>query len=388
VPMTSLRISLKKSFLYRAQAVFYGRLSLNSLYLLLWILAFFDSQSIFPNSKLDLALILSAMIYSLICYQYKAHKSLGRWLHFASLTLDIAMHLWLTRTSLYLLSPLMAIHPFLSAAFLLLFHNPLLMMVPLSVLPVATILCFNAQGTVHMAPMLSSLLIYGGLDILAIFFIHLAHSKEHKLLTSMVGLEKKLKELAIIKERQRISREFHDGVGAKLASIAMQCDYLQLKNHQDPEIAEIKDSALESIDDMRRSVAFLQGDFDIAEQTEFLVENFERRHGLAIRSNGFLLLGKLTLEQQIACCRIFEEALTNALKHAKATLVSITINNISQGLRVIINDNGIGFDVNIKKKHHYGIKNMANRAQQMGAQLSFDSLPNQGTTISLEIPTA
>ena len=169
-PLGSLRLSLKKSFLYRSQAVFYGRLSLYGLYLLLWLLALFNAERIFPHTKLDLALILCAILYILLCYQYKSHKSLGRWLHFVTLTLDVVLHLWFTRTSLYLLSPLMAIHPFLSAAFLLLFHNPMLLIVPLSTLPLATLLCFKAQGAAPTSSMLEALLIYGGLDILASIF--------------------------------------------------------------------------------------------------------------------------------------------------------------------------------------------------------------------------
>lgn len=385
--LDSWHVSLTKSFIYRAQAVFYGRLSLCGLYAGLWLLAFATDSNTFPHSPRDLALIAVAVAYAVLCYQHKSHESLGRWLHFTTLTADIVLHLWFTREGEFLLSPLMPIHPFLSAAFLLLFHNPLLMLVPLSILPVATALYFNAHHTITVAPLMSSLLMYGGLDMLAIFFIHLAHSKEHQLLRSMVALEKKLKELALVKERQRIAREFHDGVGAQLASIVMQCDYVGLKNGPPPgEIGEIKNAALEAIDDMRRSVAFLQGEFDISEQMGLFFDNFERRHGLVVKQEGIEHLRILLPEQQIACCRIVEEALMNALKHAQASLLSIIVTKQPSSLTIIIKDNGRGFDASLSKKHHYGIKNMLYRAHHMGAQLVLDTSPHAGTTISLDIP--
>ena len=107
---------------------------------------------------------------------------------------------------------------------------------------------------------------------------------------------------------------------------------------------------------------------------------------LLSKREGVGLLGPLLITEQIAVCRILEEALMNAIKHGQASLVTIIIHKATNTLCLTINDNGLGFDQSIDKKHHYGIKNMANRAQYMGARLDFKSKPQEGTTICLEIP--
>jgi two-component system sensor histidine kinase DegS len=382
------RLSLKKSFIYRAQAVFLGRLCLNGLYLTLWLFSSTTNDGVFPSSQLDMALILAGLGYALICSHYKGHKYLGRWLHFSTLLLDLAIHVFFTRSSGYMLSPLMAIHPFLVAAFLLLFHNPFLMLAPLLTLPL--VMTLSLLTKTHFTLLAFSLIMNCGLDMLAIFFIHLAHSKEHRLLRSMVLMEKKLKELAVMKERQRISRDFHDGVGTKIASIVMQCDYLQLMNKENKfhtEITEIKESAIESIDDMRRSIAFLNGDFDITDQVDMIVEKIKMRHKLTIKENGCELLRLLNIEQQIACCRIIQEGLTNALKHAEAQQITIMVEKSINGLNLVIEDNGMGFEYHpAGKNHHYGIKNMQERALLIDARFTHSSQLNSGTKIFLEIP--
>lgn len=372
--------------------MFLGRLCLYSLYGFLWIFSFFSPTPHFPCQKIDLALILLGLLLASLCYQNRSHKDLGRWTHFLTLIFDLVIHLFFTRTSNYLLSPLMAIHPFLSAAFLLLFHNPAMMLAPLSILPIAMALSLSFSPAANMASLIPQLAIICSLDALGIFFIHLAHSKEHRLLRSMVSMEKKLKDLAIIKERQRISREFHDGVGAKMTSIVLQCDYLQLVSQKDAnlvkELSNIKESAVESIDDMRRSIAFLQGTFDVAEQIELMIETMSARHHIPIERYGVDALRALSIEQQIACCRIIQEAVTNALKHAGGKTIIINTETAPKLLRLTVADDGIGIDETINAKHHYGIKNMMHRAQQIGGAFACARRPEGGTKISLEIPTS
>src|SRR5579871_1584910 len=385
-------ISLQKSFLYRAQAVFWGRIYLNGTYLVLWVIGCFDGDGIFPSSRLDLLCILMALLYAIFCYQYKGHRSYSRWLHFLTLLFDLALHLFFTRQSGYLLSPLMAIHPLMSAAFLLLFHNPLLMLAPLFCLPAALFLSLPTIKEHNLTGLISSLVLIAGLDALVTFFIHLPHGKEHRLLRSMVALEKKLKEFAIIKERQRIAREFHDGVGAKMASIVMQCDYLYMTPMTTEkvmsEIAEIKDSAMEAIDDMRRSISFLNGEFDITEQIEMMTEKMGHRHKIKINQKDLDLLRLLNTNQQVACCRIIQEGLTNALKHAKAHSINLAVMKSASHLSLIISDDGVGFDPTIAHQHRFGIKNMMDRAKQSGGRLTHHSAPNAGTKIVLEIGRA
>lgn len=387
----NFRLGLRKSFLYRAQAVFWGRICQNVLYLLLWLISSLSQEHIFPSDTLDIALILMAFAYSLVCYLTKNHRRLGRWAHFVTLIMDLALHLFFMRRSGFLLSPLMAIHPFLASSFLLLFHNPWLTLVPLFTLPVSVILSLYKNPQIDLTLIFVLLSIYCTLDILAVFFIHLAHSKEQSLLSSLIKMEKKLKELAIVKERQRISREFHDGVGAKMTSITMQCDYLEISKPKESEmlmaINEIKESARESIEDMRRSIAFLNGNFDIVEQIQMTMEKVRQRHGLKTTIGDTEILASLGYQQQIACCRIIQEAVTNTLKHARANSITIHAQSMDKKILLTIKDDGTGFDPNHKKTGHYGIRNMIDRANQSRGKLTFSSKPSfKGTVIFVEMP--
>jgi len=380
-----------KSFLFRAQAAFLGRLSINSFYILLFFLSILDSRIYFSHSPTQALAIFTAFICAIFCYFLKNNNIYGKILYFITLVFDILLLTYITRDSGFLLSPFMAIHPFLTAIFLLLFHNPLLIITPLMSIPISTVLSIWGPHDPSLISIISVMTLVCMLNMLAIFFIHLVSGQEQHLTNSLLSAEKDLKDLAIEKERQRIAREFHDGAGARLTSIVMQCDLIKRQylepQHLIKEIDEISNSAVESLDDMRRSIAFLNKDFDITEQIIILCENMKLRHNLNIKINNINPLLKLNFEQQLACCRIVQEGLTNALKHASATEIKLSTMCERGGLCLSIEDNGCGFDTSIRRKHHFGLHNMQARARQIGGELSYWSGNNQGTTIRLYLLT-
>jgi signal transduction histidine kinase len=138
---------------------------------------------------------------------------------------------------------------------------------------------------------------------------------------------------------------------------------------------------------MRRSIAFLNGNFDIVEQIQMTMEKVHQRHGLKTTIHGTEILANLGYEQQIACCRIIQEAATNTLKHAQASSMTIQAQSMDKQVLLIIKDDGTGFDTNQKKAGHYGIRNMIDRANQSRGRLTFSSKPKPlGTTIFVEMP--
>ncbi len=282
----------------------------------------------------------------------------------------------------------MALHPFLTAIFLLLFHNPLMILVPLVSIPLSTMLTLGGSSDPSFLSLMYAMMLFCTLDALAIFFIYFVQSQEQRMMQSLIAMGKKLKVLAIDKERQRIARDFHDGIGAQLTSIVMQCDLIKKSTNLltiNEDIKEIQNCAIESIDDMRRSIAFLNNDFDIAEQITLLCQNTSLRHKIPVKISSIELLNSLSLEQQLAACRIVQEGLINALKHAHAREISVKASHENERLILTVEDNGRGFDVALPKAHHYGLANMAARARQVGAQLSMTSLPEVGTKIELSI---
>lgn len=369
-----------KSFLFKAQAVYFGRISFAVLYFFYLALLAFARNLAFSDITLDLLCVWLLIMGSALSFRLRKN-TFGREIHFITLLLDISFHLIILRHQQYLLSPMMAMHPFLTATYLLLFQKPRLFFIPLLTLPIATLLTCFFTPNFSSFELIVRILIFGILDVVVIFFVHQAQSKEIHYLNSLVSLEQQLKKFAISHERERLAREFHDGVGSKLTSIAMLCEMPPEKHGFC--LLEIRKIALDSIDDMRRSIAFLNNEFDIIEQIEIMARNFTERHGLAIELGALDAIKNIPLKSQLSLCRIVQEALTNIVKHAKARNIKIESNSVNGEIRCIVNDDGQGFLLSTSIKNHYGLRNMADRAQQEGAQFVLNSTPGQGTHVEI-----
>jgi signal transduction histidine kinase len=92
---------------------------------------------------------------------------------------------------------------------------------------------------------------------------------------------------------------------------------------------------------------------------------------------------KLPPEAQVVFYRIAQESLSNIAKHARAQHVSLSFFNHHQQVRMEIQDDGVGFDVQATPGDHFGLAIMKERAQTIGAQYQIESSPSQGTQIRL-----
>ncbi|MFZ8100730.1 sensor histidine kinase, partial [Staphylococcus arlettae] len=84
--------------------------------------------------------------------------------------------------------------------------------------------------------------------------------------------------------------------------------------------------------------------------------------------------------------RITQEAISNTLRHSNGTKVTIELFNQEAYLLLRIQDNGIGFNVDDKAEQSYGLKNMRERALEIGATFHIVSLPDSGTRIEVKAP--
>ena len=97
--------------------------------------------------------------------------------------------------------------------------------------------------------------------------------------------------------------------------------------------------------------------------------------------------GKLNEEQTLNCYRFIQECLSNTIKHANAKALSISLKNFSNQAKIIIKDNGKGFDTTLEQtKNSLGLKTLNERIRILGGELNFDSKPNRGTIITAIIP--
>jgi signal transduction histidine kinase len=200
-------------------------------------------------------------------------------------------------------------------------------------------------------------------------------------------------------ERKRIARELHDETSQCLTGLKFEIKSLEnlVSEQQDKErIQQIHrhlGEALESIHDLivelRPKILDDQGLWSsIKNYLEDFQEKFMIKTNLELSDLDEI---KLLPEVTIAVFRIVQESLTNVVKYAAASEVKVIFARQPNCLTLMIEDNGVGFDVNNVlssplEKRKLGIFGMRERADLMGGSLSIDSAAGEGTTVYLRLP--
>jgi signal transduction histidine kinase len=206
----------------------------------------------------------------------------------------------------------------------------------------------------------------------------------------VVELQGDLKELAVVEERNRLAREIHDGLGASLSSLILQAEYatrLAKEPQVVAELEELKASAEDAIEELRRSLRMMREDFDIATGLEDYVKTFTDRTQLEVHfERGGHFEGRLAPESSLALFRVLQECLSNALKHAQAKRVSVRLLFADEAVLLRVKDDGRGFDPLASKPGHYGLVNMRERANKVGGAVTIESSPGVGAEVTFSVP--
>lgn len=221
----------------------------------------------------------------------------------------------------------------------------------------------------------------------------LALSVANQAAITMINAElyEQAKALAVLEERQSLARNLHDAVNQSLFSAGLIAEVLPRLWARDQEDAQ------RSLEDLRRLTRGAQAEMRalLAELRPSTITDSNLGDLLLLLGNA--LSGKTNIpvdvvvtdeysyppDVQIAFYRICQEALSNIAKHAKASQVTI---NLIQGTPVVemhISDNGKGFDLTKSISGHYGLGMMRERAEAVGALLSVQSQPGNGTKLLL-----
>jgi signal transduction histidine kinase len=204
-------------------------------------------------------------------------------------------------------------------------------------------------------------------------------------------------ELIKEEERKRIAREIHDELGQSLMALRIDASMLHARTADThPKLNEKAAYALNQIDTTIKSVRGIINDLrppvldlGLLAAIEWQVEEFQRRSGIvcsiAVRDEEF----DKNLEEKSATTlfRILQESLTNILRHAKATQVSIDLNRDSSWIYMKVSDNGVGISgTNRKKANAFGLAGMKERVSMLGGELKIDSAEGKGTMLAISIP--
>ncbi|MEH2119994.1 sensor histidine kinase [Nostoc sp.] len=198
---------------------------------------------------------------------------------------------------------------------------------------------------------------------------------------------------ATLEERNRIAREIHDSLGHSLTALNLQLETALKLWQSNPGKAETflataKELGSKALKDVRQSVSTMRFN-PLQEQSleraiASLSESFHR-------SNGILPIYQINLESSLppeintAIYRITQESLTNISKYASATEVKLELTEIRGNLRLIIQDNGRGFDLG-QNTTGFGLHSMRDRTLALGGEFNINSAPGSGCKITVNIP--
>lgn len=209
-------------------------------------------------------------------------------------------------------------------------------------------------------------------------------------------LRRQAGELAAGEERAHLARELHDSVTQALFSMTMVTRSVELLLDRDPagareQLVQLRDLQREALAEMRALIFELRpGNLEqdgLVRALKTHTSALQGRLGLPIVVESDLP-GRLPLAAEEALYRIAQEALHNTVKHAKAKQVRVRLDGHDGGVRLRIQDDGLGFDPTRIPDGHLGLAGMRARADRIGATFVCTSRSGQGTTIEVTLDAA
>ncbi|MBE3008634.1 GAF domain-containing sensor histidine kinase [Microbispora sp. NEAU-D428] len=252
-------------------------------------------------------------------------------------------------------------------------------------------------GTVLGIIFLSNKRTPGGFDeadeeLLTLFAAHAA------IAITNARLYERGRELTVVEERTRMARELHDAVSQKLFSLRLTARAAAALARTDPEraaeaIERVERMAGEALTELRAVIVELRpAELDrhgLVESLRKQVALLDRLHPMTV---AFTDEGEapgdrdldLAPEIEVAVLRVAQEALHNAVRHARAARIDVRLAHREAALVLEVTDDGAGFDE--AGVHGLGLPSMSDRAQAVGGTLTVSSAPGRGTTVRLEVP--
>lgn len=249
-------------------------------------------------------------------------------------------------------------------------------------LPVLLPFLSNGFGE-YALPLGVMIVLYAG------FIARVSRSSQQTLLRSVelqIENESLLKEKAVamqLAERERIYRDLHDDVGAKLLGLAISA-----QRANQPREADLARSALQDLRDVVSRSAHASTRLDDL-LADWRAESTQRLQSAGIELKWDIPAGEqpvpVTPHAALHIGRILREALSNVLKHARATQVSIQMSQNHDELLLCIRDNGIGLP---QTRGNRGMSNMKSRASALGGGITWETLASGGcqVTVRLSLP--
>jgi signal transduction histidine kinase len=194
-------------------------------------------------------------------------------------------------------------------------------------------------------------------------------------------------------ERRRLARELHDETGQALTSILLGLKGIRAaRSDEEAERieADLRELVVQALQDVRSLAVELRptalDDFGLVAALERLVETFSERSGIETVIEQHLGAERLPPDTETVLYRLVQEALTNVVKHAAATGVSIVLTRREGGISALVEDDGRGFSEQDVSPDTLGLVGMRERLGLLGGTLTIESKPGGGTSLAAYVP--
>ncbi len=216
------------------------------------------------------------------------------------------------------------------------------------------------------------------------------------------NLHKQVEWAAALEERQRIAADMHDGLAQVVGLLGLRIDEVMALTASRPgrpsealaKLTDIRETVDQVAVEVRRSIASLSRPPEPRRSLQQMLATL--REHLSPQGDG-LIEWIDTVEEPLflphergaEVLLVVQEALLNARRHGQAQRISLLLERRDSEARIVVEDNGRGFDPNAPRKlspNHFGLSIMQARAARIGGSLQIDSAPGQGTRVTLTVP--
>jgi signal transduction histidine kinase len=211
--------------------------------------------------------------------------------------------------------------------------------------------------------------------------------------------ERQIQGLATVAERERLAREMHDGLAQALALIRMRLHSLEEALVRGDTVGgrailgELRDVAARAAQEVRQAIfdlrVMVSRDLALVPTLTEYLHDFSLESGIRVDFGTDGGEFEFAPDAELQLMRILQEALTNVRHHARAAGVSVRLERSGDAARLIVTDDGCGFDPArpaADGRPRFGLATMRERAEAAGGKFCLESQPGQGTTIEVTLP--
>lgn len=198
-------------------------------------------------------------------------------------------------------------------------------------------------------------------------------------------------------ERKRLSREIHDGPAQMMANVLLRSDLIERTYREKGpeqafrEISSLKEMVRHALTEVRRIIYDLRpmalDDLGLVPTLRKYLEttgDYNPGTVLAFKSNG--TERRLPSSFETSIFRLVQEAISNAIRHGKATAIEVKLEWLKEHVSISVSDNGTGFDQSIVKNQSFGLLGMRERIELIKGDFIINSSLGEGTILMFQIP--